>query len=227
MKQYYGILKKCVAFNGFTDEELDSVLTSLGIRPVAFAKGATILNQGEKVTHSGIILKGSISAESVSYGGNRRIISVLCASELFGDILMSAENHQSPVNVVAREDSEVLFLSVQELYKNSTNPLCVRVLLNLLGTVSEKFWKLNRKIAYLSSNSLRQRVAMFLLDTHKQKETLTFDIDYSREEMASLLSVNRSALSRELSRMAKEGLISYYRSSFKILDPERLKSCLL
>ncbi len=227
MELYYEILRKSVAFNNFTDEELASVLTSLGSSAVSFRRGEVILNQGDRVTHCGVILQGSLTAESVSFGGNRRVISVLSASQLFGDILMSTEKHLSPVNVITREDTVVLFLSVQDLYANSANPLCVRVLLNLLSTVSEKFWELNRKIAYLSSNSLRQRVAMFLLDTHKQKETLTFNIDYSREEMASLLSVNRSALSRELSRMEKEGLISYYRSSFKILDPHKLKMCLL
>lgn len=226
MKEYFNILKASQPFCGFSDEELEAVLGTLGVNPASYPKGSIIFSQGEAVTHAGVLLAGSIIAESVSYGGNRRVMQTLSPGDLFGDVLMSSLNHPTPVSTIAKEDSKVLFLSISDLVDKTCDPLCKRVLMNMLHGIADKFWNLNRKIDYLSCKEMRQRIAMFLLDMHKQYSSLTFRVEYSREELASLLSVNRSALSRELSRMQTEGIISYYRSAFKIEDLNKLSECL-
>ena len=48
----------------------------------------------------------------------------------------------------------------------------------------------------------------------------TVSLGMTREEMADFLCVNRSALSRELSRMKQAGLIDCYRDTFRILKKE-------
>lgn len=226
MEKYYETLRKSIPFAGFSDEELRSVLSTLGCNKTFYPAGSVIFNQGETVTHAGVILSGSIIAESVSYGGMRRIISKLGTGDIFGDVLMSSQNHPTPVSTLVSEDTWVIFLSFSDLVHSAADPLCSQVLMNMLHGIADKFWVLNRKIAYLSCKSLRQRIAMFLLDMQKQFSSQTFRVEYSREELASLLSVNRSALSRELSRMQQDGLISYYKSSFKIENQEELKKCL-
>ena len=53
----------------------------------------------------------------------------------------------------------------------------------------------------------------------------TFNTSLSREDLAALLGANRSALSRELSRMQADGILSFYKSSFKIEDADKLRDC--
>lgn len=226
LEKYLSLLTKTVPFSGFTPQEVSEVLKNLRLGATAYKKSDVIFSQGEKVSRSGVILRGSITAQSVSYSGQQRVISLLSPGDVFGDVLMSSERFPIPVSVSAREDTEVLFLSVSKLSQKSDDPLCMRILLNMLRGVSEKFWMLNRKIAYLSAKSLRARIALFLLDNMKDRGVSTFNVEYSREELASLLSVNRSALSRELSRMQNEGIIEFYRSTFKILSSESLKKAL-
>jgi Mn-dependent DtxR family transcriptional regulator len=48
---------------------------------------------------------------------------------------------------------------------------------------------------------------------HKSSE---FDIPYNREELANYLGVERSALSKELSDLQKQGFITYHKSHFKL-----------
>ena len=55
-----------------------------------------------------------------------------------------------------------------------------------------------------------------------QSSNDTFPTAMSRTELAAFLNCDRSALSRELSRMQEEGLIELFRGSFKLPDPERL-----
>lgn len=225
-KKYYPMLKKSVMFCDFDDNELERFLLTVKPEVASYAKGEVILSQGGVTDRSGLIIEGSIIAEGVSYSGTRRTISTLVTGEMFGDVLIFSKGRKTPVSIIAREDTTVLFVSLDTLLRSESEPLCMRALLNMLGGIADKFWVLNRKIAYLSAKSLRTKTAMFLLDMQRRYSSDIFTVEYSREELSSLLSVNRSALSRELSRMQSEGIISFYKSSFKILDRKRLTESL-
>jgi CRP-like cAMP-binding protein len=45
----------------------------------------------------------------------------------------------------------------------------------------------------------------------------TFTVPFNRDDMAAFIGTNRSALSRELSRMKDEGLLDYYKNTFRLL----------
>ncbi len=226
MKKYYEILRASLPFRDFDTDKLEYVLNRLNLSVTRYPRGAVIFAQGDTVTHAGVILEGTVIAESVSYSGERRIIQTHSEGALFGDVLMSSQSQPTPVSVIAREDSAVVFLSFDTIAENACDPLCRRVLTNMLHGIADKFWELNRKIAYLSCRSLRGRIAMFLLDMQKKYQSFTFHLPYSREELASVIGANRSALSRELGRMQEEELISFYKSSFKITNAEKLRSCI-
>ena len=91
------------------------------------------------------------------------------------------------------------------------------------GLVSDKYFSLSRRIDLLVMKSLRAKVAAYLLSEAARAHSLTFSIPFSRIQLADYLNCDRSALSRELSTMQKEGLIDTYRSSFKLLEPDALQ----
>jgi len=80
-----------------------------------------------------------------------------------------------------------------------------------------------QRIDLLVMKSLRAKVAAYLLSEAARAHSLTFSIPFSRIQLADYLNCDRSALSRELSTMQKEGLIDTYRSSFKLLEPDALQ----
>ena len=91
------------------------------------------------------------------------------------------------------------------------------------GLVSDKYFSLSRRIDLLVMKSLRAKVAAYLLSEAARAHSLTFSIPFSRIQLADYLNCDRSALSRELSTMQREGLIDTYRSSFKLLEPNALQ----
>ena len=98
-----------------------------------------------------------------------------------------------------------------------------RLRMNLLRESAQKFWQMRRRVTYLSEPSLRRRVLLYLQDCRSRQGSDCFRLSLSREEMAAYLAVNRSALSRELSRLQQEGLIEFYRNSFRLhFSPEQL-----
>ena len=91
------------------------------------------------------------------------------------------------------------------------------------STISDKYFSLSHRIDLLVMKSLRAKVAAYLLSEAARAHSLTFSIPFSRIQLADYLNCDRSALSRELSTMQKEGLIDTYRSSFKLLEPDALQ----
>ena len=72
--------------------------------------------------------------------------------------------------------------------------------------------------------SLRAKLCAYLLDEAHRAGADTFTISLSRAGLAEYLNCERSALSRELSRMQAEGLLETYKSSFKLLDVPAMRA---
>ena len=107
------------------------------------------------------------------------------------------------------------------------DPARQRVLQNLVRSISDKYFLLSRRVDLLVLKSLRAKVCAYLLSEAEQQGSMTFTIPFSRIQLADYLNCDRSALSRELSLMQRDGLLDTYRSSFKLLEPEALRQMIL
>ena len=77
---------------------------------------------------------------------------------------------------------------------------------NMLEILSENNFKITRKLHIVSTTSLRERLAIWLLDA--MDESGNVRLVMNREQLADFLGVARPSLSRELMRMQKDGLIT-------------------
>ena len=212
-------------FAGLAPDDVAAFLQAARCRMQSFPRGTILLSQVDSVTAAGVLLSGKIKAYRLDRQGEEHLQSVMGPGGMFGDILMATNNGRSPVTVETTEDARVLFVPFDSIMA-APGELGNRLRINLLHELSARYWALTRKVRYLSERSLRGRIALFLLDAAKDQGGLTFTLPMTREAMASLLGVNRSALSRELSRMEKDGLLAVYRGSFRLLDREGLESCI-
>lgn len=74
---------------------------------------------------------------------------------------------------------------------------------------------LQNRMEIVGLKSVRAKVTRYL-EAFVPRHDQEFTIPFNREELADFLCVERSALSHELSRMKKEGLIDYKKNKFKI-----------
>ena len=212
-------------FEGLEPKAVAGFLKAARCRLGSFPRGTILLSQGDSVAAAGVLLSGKIKAYRLNRQGEENLQSVLGPGSMFGDMLMATDNGKSPVTVEVTEDARVLFVPFDSIM-TAGGEFGNRLRVNLLHELSARYWALSRKLRYLSERSLRGRIALFLLDAARDQGGLTFTLPMTREAMASLLGVNRSALSRELSRMEKDGLVAVYRGSFRLLDREELESCI-
>ena len=212
-------------FAGLEPSAVAAFVKEARCRLQSFPRGTILLSQGDSVAAAGLLLSGKIKAYRLDRQGEEHLQNVLGPGSTFGDVLMATDKGRSPVTVETTEDARVLFVPFDSIMA-APGAFGNQLRINLLHELSARYWALSRKVRYLSERSLRGRIALFLLDAAHDQGGATFTLPMTREAMASLLGVNRSALSRELSRMEKDGLLAVYRGSFRLLDRAGLESCI-
>ncbi len=214
------ILIDCPLFFEIDPGELPGLFSCLGVRLRRYERGEMPLMEGKPLDRFGLVLSGEVEVAQEDAAGNRHIIGRLLPGELFGETLACMGGMRSPVTVTAISPSEILDIDFGRLSGPCGN-LCTRhtsLIRNLLRILAEKNLLLTRKMDVLTRKTIRARVATYLLAEMSRAGYFEFTIPFDRNGLAEYLACDRSALSRELSRLREEGLLDYGRNRFSILD---------
>ena len=223
MENYLPLLQSTSLFAGLEAEALRVLLGEVGAVLRTYSRGETLVLAGQPNRRVGVVLSGAIEAYHSAASGVRLPISQMGPGGVFGDVL-GGSSLSSPVTVVASAPCEVLLVPYEKLLLPGARQ---RVLQNLVRTISDKYFLLSRRVDLLLLKSLRAKVCAYLLSEAEVHHSLTFTIPYSRIQLADYLNCDRSALSRELSLMQRDGLLETYKSSFKLLEPDALRHMVL
>ena len=219
MKEYFEVLKKCILFEGIQEQELATMLHCLGAEVIRAEKNQTVFLEGEPAKDVGIVLTGMVQVEKMDYYGNRSIMTLIEPGYLFGEAFACAGLDTLPVSVTAACDSTVMLINCKRIL-NICGNACVfhnRLVKNLLRVMATKNLMLNQKIEFTSKKTTREKLMAYLMSQAKRYHASAFTIPYDRQALADYLGVERSAMSAELSRMRKEGLIEYQKNHFQLL----------
>ena len=226
MEENLTILRRCSLFAGLSDTQTAALLQSLHPVRRSFSKGEVLLLAGYETQELGVVLCGQIEAEKQTADGVTLTLTRMGPGGIFGDVL-GGSSLDSPVTVVAASSCEVLLFPYERLLLSDGSAAHQQALQNLVRTISDKYFLLSRRVDLLVLKSLRAKVCAYLLSEAEQQGSLTFSIPFSRIQLADYLNCDRSALSRELSLMQRDGLLDTYRSSFKLLQPDALRQMVL
>lgn len=221
---YYPVLRTTSLLCGLDDAALDLLLPALRPRPRLYRKGELLLMAGYEIRDIGLVLEGRITAAKTMPDGSSLTVAHMAPGGVFGDVLAGGDT-KSPVSVTAASDCLVLYLPGERLLHPGDAPpeLHWQILRNLVHTLSQKYFALDRRLELLMCRSLRTRISLWLLDEAGRQQRDTFTVPLTRAELAEYLGCDRSALSRELSRMKRDGLVETWRGSFKLLNRKGLQ----
>ena len=204
-------------FYGIPQQEIPSILEQLECKTKNFKKGVTIYHTGDTVQSMGLVLSGSINIESNDIWGNRNILANIRPGQVFAETYACVPNETLMVDVITAEDSQVLWIVMgKALFPSQTNPYFPVLIKNLLSIMASKNLHLTRKINHTSSKTIRGRLLSYLSFQATKQGKQTFKIPFNRQQLADYLEVDRSALSNELSKMQKEGLLTYHLNQFRL-----------
>ena len=219
MKKYIPVLKRNKLFSGVGEEDIASLLSCLGARKKSYKKGEYILREGEHISDIFILVEGKIHIQKDDYWGNRSILSVISVGEMFGEGYAAPESGALLNDVVAVEDSSVVFFDVKRILTTCSSACRFHnmIVQNMFFAISDKNRKLVQKLGHMSGRTTRAKLISYLSEEAKRQGSSAFTVPFNRQQLADYLCVDRSAMSNELCKMRDEGMIKFEKSRFELL----------
>ncbi|MCI6348427.1 MAG: Crp/Fnr family transcriptional regulator [Negativibacillus massiliensis] len=210
-------LTKIALMQGLNEQEISLILNCLQAKIKKYEKGETIFQEGEKIEEIGIIFSGTVTVQRNDYWGNRSIVALLGEMDVFGETF-ACLNQSSDVQVIAEESSEILFLQVNRVLTtcSSSCQFHNRLIRNLLGICAKKNYQMNVKVDILSQKTTREKLLTFLSRQAIYLGKQQFEIPFNRQQLADYLSVDRSAMTVELGKLKREGIIDFQKNVFTL-----------
>ena len=212
-------INSCALFKSIGEEDVEALLGCLGARRRVYKKTEFIFRADDVARSVGVVASGSINVIQEDHWGNRTILAHAVPGEIFGEAYSCAEEQKLPISVVAAEDSEIVLLDYRKIVTTCSSA-CVfhtHLISNMLRIVANNNIILTKKLEYISKKTLREKLLAFLSAETTRSNSATVSIPFDRQQLAEFLGVDRSALSRELSNMRKEGLIDCRKNRFTLL----------
>ena len=215
----YELISRTALFQGCSPTATENLLYGLKTFTKKYKKGAPVYLAGTPVTDIGIVLYGTVQIENNDLWGNKNIISLARAGEVFAEAYACIPDEPMMVDVIAMEEAEILFLNVPELLAAGKGEYS-HLIHNMTMISARKNLLLSRRILHTSSKKIRDRLLSYLSYQAGLQKSCYVDIPLNRQQLADYLSLDRSALSKELGKMKKEGLLDYHKNSFVLKDIE-------
>ena len=212
-------LKNTNLFSDMEPQEIEGLLRCLCTERADYARGEYIVKEGSRVRSFSIILSGHCRAIKWDPSGRLIIISLLKKGSEIGVILAASRDRESPVTVEAQDEVSVLKIPFERVFTQCEKacPGHGKFLRNYIHIVAEKGLLLHERMDCLLRPTVREKILSYLWRISREQKSKIFSLPINRNAMAEYLNVDRSALSRELSYMKRDGIIDYYKNTFRLM----------
>lgn len=222
MTEYLNTIIKTRLFDNIDKKEIPNILNNFKSQKKLYEKGNIIIDMGDKVEAIYIILNGKIEISKEYDDTRKNIVNILESGEIFAEAMALSTNKISQITAISLSKSEILKINIKDIFdnnfeknKNINKNIFIE---NLLKIISDKNKFLSIKNDILSQKSLRSKIILYLKYMSNMQKSKKITVPYSRDKLAEFISADRSALSRELNRLAKEKIIELNGSKINILN---------
>ncbi|MBQ7605493.1 MAG: Crp/Fnr family transcriptional regulator [Firmicutes bacterium] len=218
MEKFIHVLKRTKLFAGVGEEDITAMLSCLGARLCTYKKGEYVLRQGERLDDILLLAEGSLHIQRDDYWGNRSILGHIEVGEIFGEAYVAPESGTLLNDVVALTDCSVFFFDVKRIITTCSSAcrFHTMVVQNLFFAISERNRGLVQKLGAMSRRPTREKLIAYLSEEAKRQNSSYITIPFNRQQLADYLSVDRSAMSNELSKMRDDGLLEFEKNCFRL-----------
>lgn len=211
-------IKKIYLFKNLEETEITALLRCLSVRFINFKQRKKIASRLDKIENLYIVLSGSVRESWYSEDGDLITSIDYREGDIIGLEYVSGTRKTFSGEIVALEDTSVMGVDSFR-FLNPCNNFCPRhtkLINNAFSYLAKQNIKLLNRIKEITMPTTKQKVMCYLTNIRSTVKSNSFDIPYNRQELADYLGVERSALSKELSDLQKEGYITYHKNHFEI-----------
>ena len=206
---------RCFLFSGLTEGELSDALHFFDAREKKYARGELLKSAVDPLPAFGLVLSGAVTVAMEDIDGREMLLSHVAPGSTFGESLCYLRE-SAPITIAALSDARVMWLRADRLRERAETPLEQILQARFTAMLARRTLKMNDRIQILSRGSIRQKLNAFFTECARDAGSPAFAVPFDRAGMAAYLGVDRSALSRELSRMRGEGLLTFSKNQFAL-----------
>ena len=220
--QYFEDLKQTKIFCSATEFECQAMMFCFKTRFKTFNKGTNIISQGDPIEDLVLIVKGGATVENVDSLGNISILMKLKKGDVYGLESSYAGEANYKDSLIATEKTIVMFMNKHRVLNPCENR-CRRhdfVVKHLTQIIADSNIQLLDKITHMSKKTIRDKLLSYFNSLANRAKTNYFEIPFNKTELANFLSIDRSAMSTELSKMKEDGLIDFEKRQFRLIKKD-------
>lgn len=201
------MLEKSRIYHNIDDENLKRLLITLQSNTLFYKPNQTIAYSFGNRGLIGIVEEGCANLVRFDYDGKRAILEEMNEGDIFSDLFLSTDSGE--LSVVSTTDCRVTFIEYEELIEEAKNSkIALAVVDNLVHLMAKKLVKRNERIELLTTRSIRNKLLNYFELQAKKNNSKSFNLNYSYTDLADYLSVDRSAMMRELKNLKDDRLIT-------------------
>ena len=194
-------------FTNISEKNIYKLKRILKANTVTYRKNVNVVSNVNHHDFIAIIDSGSIQIVCNDYNGNKTIIEDLSKGEIFGSISSFLQNEE--VECLTKEPTQITYIEYNQITNDEIvkNDYYIIFIKNLVKLLSEQLSNKNTRIEILTKKTTRDKLLEYFKVQSQTKGNKTFTIPISFTELANYLSVDRSAMTREISYLKDEGFI--------------------
>ena len=204
-------------FGGIKKNDRKKLLKNLESNTLSFSKNTSILKSISKSNLLGIIENGSAQIIRTDYDGNIIIIDDLVPGSIFGTKFSLLDNDE--YDIVTKEDSKIIFIDYDYILKidQKRSSYYQTFLINLIKIMNKIVFTQNERINILTRKTTREKLLEYFENESKKAFSKDFYLPFNLTELAEYLSIDRSAMMREIKRLKEDKIIESNGNRIKLL----------
>ena len=173
-----------------------------------FKKGEIITTYIQKRNQFCILASGQAELIRYDFNGNKTIVERFSKNDIFGEVFYVITTNNE-LFVVAKQSCDVLFFIYDNILKKCKPNSKFHQFLNdnLSAFIMQKVISLNSRVELLTKRSIRDKLLGYFTILSTRTLCKSFSLPFSLTDLADYLSVDRSAMMRELKSLKDDGFI--------------------
>ena len=212
------ISAKNLLFHNIDESEQQSMMTCFHSYTKNYSAGEVICFYSDNDLGIGIVENGEACVVHCLPNGSRTILEDLKEGDIFGQLFYFHASKEN-ITVEATKDCTIRYIDYEHIIKRCSKACAhhSQLVNNILLMIQDKTQQICEHLEILSQRTIRDRICSYFEILSAKNESRQFEIPFTLSNMADYLSVDRSAMSRELGKMKEEGLIQMNRRQVTLL----------
>lgn len=204
-------------FYNISDRDKEKIFKLVEATTLTYRKGINILSNVRKENLLGIVKYGYIQIIRNDFYGNRILVDEVKQGEIFGSIIFPVTDDS--YEILTKDETQVILIDFTRITDGEITKSAFynQFIKNLLKIITDVVLQRNERIELLTQKSIRDKLLEYFKISSQKAGSRTFTLPFTFTELSEYLSVDRSAMSREIKNMKDEGFVKIVHKKITLL----------